>query len=80
MNILTPVFDDHREGRFANYSTQSIELIYEYLYDDFEKLVENTGITVGCVNKKLSAGTRSYRRMEFQIKKIPKWRRSTLQT
>ena len=23
--------------------------------DDFEKLVDNTGITVGCVNKKLSA-------------------------
>ena len=44
----------------------------EYLYDDFEKLVDNTGITVGCINKKLSAGTRSYRRMEFQIKKIPK--------
>ena len=44
--------------------------------DDFEKLVDNTGITVGCVNKKLSAETRSYRRMEFQIKKIPKWRRS----
>ncbi len=43
-----------------------------YLYDDFEKLVDNTGITVGCVNKKLSVGTRSYRRMEFQIKKIPK--------
>ncbi len=31
----------------------------EYLYDDFEKLVDNTEITVGCVNKKLSAGTRS---------------------
>ena len=72
MNILTPIIDDHRDGRFANYSTQSIELICEYLYDDFEKLVYNTGITVGCVNKKLSAGTRSYRRMEFQIKKIPK--------
>ena len=42
-----------------------------YLYDDL-KLVDNTGITIGCVNKKLSAGTRSYRRMEFQIKKIPK--------
>ena len=50
----------------------------EYLYDDFEKLVNNTRIR--CVNKKLSAGTRSYRRMEFQIKKIPKWRRLTLQT
>jgi hypothetical protein len=72
LNIQTPVFDDHRERRFENYSTQSIELIYEYLYDDFEKLDDNTGITVGCVNKKLSAGTRSYRRMEFQIKKIPK--------
>jgi hypothetical protein len=44
----------------------------EYLYDDFKKLADNTGITVGCVNKKLSSGTRSYRRMEFQIKKIPK--------
>jgi hypothetical protein len=44
----------------------------EYLCDDFEKLVDNTEITVGCVNKKLSVGTRSYRRMEFQIKKIPK--------
>ena len=44
----------------------------EYLCDDFEKLVDNTGITVGRVNKRLSAGTRSYRRMEFQIKKIPK--------
>ncbi len=44
----------------------------EYLCDDFEKLVDNTGITVGCVNKKLSAGTKSYRKMEFQIKKIPK--------
>ncbi len=44
----------------------------EYLCDDFEKLVDNTGITVGCLNKKLSAGTRSYRRMELQIKKIPK--------
>ncbi len=44
----------------------------EYLCDDFEKLVDNTEITVGCVNKKLSAGTRSCRRMEFQIKKIPK--------
>ncbi len=52
----------------------------EYLCDDFEKLVNNTEITVGCVNKKLSAGTRSYRRMEFQIKKIPKRRRLTLQT
>ena len=31
-----------REGRFANYSTQSIELFCEYLYDDFEKLVNNT--------------------------------------
>ena len=41
----------------------------EYLYDDFEKLVNNTGITVGCVNKKLSAGSRSYRRMEFQKKR-----------
>ena len=30
-----------REGRFANYSTLSIELIYEYLYDDFEKLVKH---------------------------------------
>ncbi len=47
------------------------------MYDGFEKLVDNTGITVGCVNKKLSAGTRSYRRMEFRIKKIPKWRRLT---
>jgi hypothetical protein len=27
----------------------------EYLCDDFEKLVDNTEITVGCVNKKLSA-------------------------
>ena len=44
----------------------------EYLCDDFEKLVDNTEITVGCVNKKLSVGTRSYRRREFQIKKIPK--------
>ncbi len=44
----------------------------EYLYDEFEKLVNNTKITVGCVNKKLSAGTRLYSRMEFQIKKIPK--------
>ena len=26
----------------------------EYLCDDFEKLVDNTRITVGCVNKKLS--------------------------
>ena len=51
-----------------NPSNQSVE----YLYDGFEKLVDNTGITVGCVNKKLSVGTRSYRRMEFQIKKIPK--------
>ena len=50
-------------GRFANYSTQSIKLICEYLYDDFEKLVDNTGITGGCVNKKLSAGTK--RKMEF---------------
>ncbi len=49
-------------------SNQSVE----YLYDGFEKLVDNTGITVRCVHKKLSAGTRSYRRMEFQIKKIPK--------
>ena len=38
----------------------------EYLCDDFEKLVNNTRITVGCVNKKLSVD------MEFQIKKIPK--------
>ncbi len=52
----------------------------EYLCDDFEKLVDNTGITVGCVNKKLSVGTRYYRRMEFQIKKIPKRRRLTLRT
>ncbi len=51
-----------------NPSNQSVE----YLYDGFEKLVDNNGITVGCVNKKLSAGTRLYRRMEFQIKKIPK--------
>ncbi len=49
----------------------------EYLYDGFKKLVDNTGITVGCKNKKLSAGTRLCRRMEFQIKKIPKWRRFT---
>ncbi len=48
-------------------SNQSVDLC-----DDFKKLVDNTGITVGCVNKKLSVGTRSYRRMEFQIKKIPK--------
>ncbi len=47
------------------------------MYDGFEKLVDNTGITVRCVNKKLSAGTRSFRRMEFQIKKIPRWRRLT---
>ncbi len=43
----------------------------EYLYDNFEKLVNKPGYH-RCVNKKLSAGTRSNRRMEFQIKKIPK--------
>ena len=69
------MFDDHREGRFANYSTQSIELFCEYLYDDFEKLVDNTGITVSCVNKKLSAGTRSYRRMEFSNKEDPEMKK-----
>jgi hypothetical protein len=41
----------------------------KYLYDGFVKLVEHT---VDCVNKKLSAGIRWYRRMEFQIKKIPR--------
>ena len=35
-------------GRFANYSTQSIELICEYLYDDFEKFVNNTRIPSLC--------------------------------
>ena len=47
----------------------------EYLCDDFEKLVDNTGITVGCVNKKLSAGTRSYRRMEFSNKEDPEMKK-----
>ena len=47
----------------------------EYLYDDFEKLVDNTEITVGCVNKKLSVGTRSYRRMEFQNKEDPEMKK-----
>ena len=47
----------------------------EYLCDDFKKLVDNTGITVGCVNKKLSAGTRSYRRMEFSNKEDPEMKK-----
>jgi hypothetical protein len=44
----------------SNYSVR-------YLYNGFKHLINNTAITVGCVNKKLSAGTRMRRGMEFQI-------------
>jgi hypothetical protein len=41
----------------------------ESLYDGFKKLINNTAITIGCVNKKLSAGDRMHRGLEFQIRR-----------
>ncbi len=45
------------------------------MYDDFEKLVDNTRITVGCVNKKLSAGTRSYKKNGVSNKEDPEMKK-----
>jgi hypothetical protein len=39
------------------------------LYDGFKKLIINIAITIGCVNKKLSAGDRMRRGLEFQIRR-----------
>jgi hypothetical protein len=39
------------------------------LYGGFKKLINNTAITIGCVNKKLSAGDRMRRGLEFQIRR-----------
>jgi hypothetical protein len=46
----------------SNYSVGS-------LYDGFKKLIINIAITIGCVNKKLSAGDRMRRGLEFQIRR-----------
>jgi hypothetical protein len=39
------------------------------LYDGFKKLINNTAIVVGCAGKKLSAGDRMRRGLEFQIRR-----------
>jgi hypothetical protein len=43
----------------------------EFLYDNFEKLVDNTGITVGCVNKKLSAEVKMVQKNGVSNKEDP---------